>query len=528
MADGVIRASEVPPAPSAIVAPVVSSRQRSRQTKSEPSPQPATDAAKLSPPPRGSAPAQTSLGDDGEFIEILHTNDTHDHLTPYDKTTKSGAVHHVGGIAQRAAFVAAEKAAHPGQTLVLDDGDSFQGTSLYTAFKGEPDMKAMSMVGYDVGLVGNHDLDDGWGNFKKQMTWATFPILGGNVVDAQGDPLLPATQIVQRGKTTIGIIGLMGDSAWQAVAPKYRQDIHQLPIIPQTAQYVQQLRAKCDLIVVMSHNGYEQDQALAKAVPGIDVIVGSHSHTPVFRPTLVPNGNGNGIGGTLVVQAGANNEYIGKLQLRVKDHAITGYAGELVSNRADYPVPDSLDQAVRGVVEPYAAQLAALNNTVIGQAPPGGLAKNAFPSPLGVWISQVMQDRTGADVGLINMHGVRETMPEGPMTVGSVTAIAPFDNELRKVTIPGADLLKLVASTKDSHSGVTMSGVQVQGDQVLVGGKPVDPNGSYTVGTIDYILDRNFGGTFDHATDIKDDCFLLRNALIEAVKTDVRFHPAKQ
>jgi 5'-nucleotidase len=494
-------------------------------TQPKPAATTAGDSVQVSGVSRGAAAVQKALTDDADLIEILHTNDTHDQLLPRDKTTKSGNTLHVGGIAQRAAYIADEKAAHAGHTLVLDDGDTFQGTALYTAFKGEVDVKAMNLVGYDVGLLGNHDLDDGWGNYKKQMTWSTFPILGGNVSDADGNALLPATQIVKRGDTTIGIIGLMGDSAWQAVAPKQRQDIKQQPIIPEAQKYVEQLRAKCDIIVLMTHNGVDQDKELAKAVPGIDVIVGSHSHTPLYKPLLVPNANSNGIGGTLVVQAGSNNEFIGKLQLHVTGNQITSYAGELVRNQADYPVPDTLQQAVTGVVAPYVAQVESKMNTVIGQAPAGGLAKDAFPSPLGTWIARVMADRTGADVGLINMHGVRATMPDGPVTIGSVTAIAPFENELRRVDIPGDDLIKLITSSQDRKSGVTMSGVTFANGQPLVNGKAIDPQKTYSVGTVDYILDRNFGGTFDRATNVKDDCTLLRDAMIQAVQADPQFHP---
>lgn len=522
MANAVIRSAGNQP-----VQPVTKPSPKAQTpAQGRPAPVAAGDTVQVSGASRGGAAVQRALSDDGDLIEILHTNDTHDQLLPRDKTTKSGNTLHVGGIAQRAAYIADEKAAHPGHTLVVDDGDTFQGTALYTTFKGEVDVKAMNLVGYDVGLLGNHDLDDGWGNYKKQMSWSTFPILGGNVTDSDGNALLPATQIVKRGNTTIGIIGLMGDSAWQAVAPKQRQDISESPIIPAAAQYVQQLRAKCDLIVLMTHNGVDQDKELAKAVPGIDVIVGSHSHTPLYKPVLVPNANSNGIGGTLVVQAGSNNEFIGKLQLHVTGNQITSYAGELVRNSADYPVPDSLQQAVTGVIAPYAAQVESRMNTVIGQAPPGGLAKDAFPSPLGVWIAKVMADRSGADVGLINMHGVRAGMPEGPVTIGGITAIAPFENELRRVEIPGEDLLKLIASTQDRKSGVTMSGVTVTNGQTLVNGQAVDPRKTYTVATVDYILDRNFGGTFDRATHVKDDCVLLRDAMIQAVQTDPQFQPA--
>ena len=99
-------------------------------------------------------------------LTILHTNDVHSRLDPFpmDGTRNAG----MGGIAARAAIISNIRA-QEANVLLLDAGDIFQGTPYFNIFKGEPEMKAMQMMGYDAGVMGNHDFDAGMDNFVKQL-----------------------------------------------------------------------------------------------------------------------------------------------------------------------------------------------------------------------------------------------------------------------------------------------------------------------------------------------------------------------
>lgn len=458
-----------------------------------------------------------------EELVILHTNDTHNHLTTYKD--RDGSV--VGGISHRADFISKEKKAHT-NVLVLDAGDIFQGTPLYTFFKGEVDMKAMSLVGYDAAAMGNHDLDDGWANLKQQLKLARFPMLCANVTTTAGAPvLLPAMTFV-RGTTRIGVVGLLGDGAWQNVAVNRRTGLKQEPIEQAAKRWVATLRDQVDLMVLLTHNGRDEDVALAKAVPGIDVIVGGHSHTALKEPIFVKNGNANGVGGTIVLQAGCYGRVAGRLTLDVDHGKLTHYTGELIPMDGSTPVTAN---AIDGIVAPYAAQLDKQMGEVIGSCPDGlgSGGKYGGETPLGNWLADMLREEGKADVGIINSGGIRTELPPGPVTVGKVFEILPFENFLATVDLPGQNLIDLAAATADrlyNHKAGTM---QISGmsftmaagklvGPVRIGGKPVDPKRTYRVAAVDYILGGGEGPFFEARTHETRSSELLRDMMIRRVK----------
>ncbi len=458
-----------------------------------------------------------------EEIVILHTNDTHNHLTPF--TDKDGST--VGGASHRAAFVASEKQAHP-LNLVLDAGDIFQGTPLYTFFKGEVDLKAMSLVGYDAAALGNHDLDDGWSNLKKQLQFAKFPMLCANVTSTAGAPVLLPAMTFLRGNTRIGVVGLLGDGAWQNVAVNRRGGLQHEPITKAAARWVATLRDQVDLMVLLTHNGRDEDVALAQAVPGIDVIVGGHSHTPLTEPVFVKNGNTNGIGGTIVLQAGCYGRVAGRLVLDVDNGKVNRYKGELIPMDGSKPVAAN---AIDGIIAPYAAQLDKQMSEVIGQCPTGlGTGgKYGGETPLGSWLADMLKEEGKAEVGIINSGGIRAELPAGPVTVGKVFEILPFENFLATVNLPGKNLIDLAAAVADrlhNHKAGTMqlSGMSLTMKDgkltapVRVGGQPVDPKRIYRVATVDYILGGGEGPFFDTRSHETRGSDLLRDLMIRRVK----------
>ena len=111
---------------------------------------------------------------ESDHICILHTNDTHSQLEPFPMDGSKNAG--LGGVAQRAALIKQIRAENA-NVLLLDAGDIFQGTPYFNLYKGEPEIKAMSMMQYDAATMGNHDFDAGIENFATQIKHANFPII---------------------------------------------------------------------------------------------------------------------------------------------------------------------------------------------------------------------------------------------------------------------------------------------------------------------------------------------------------------
>ena len=130
-------------------------------------------AKEASPPPRSKSSVLDSL-------VVFHTNDTHAQLMPY--TLKGGPP--AGGAAARAALIGRVRGSDRARTLLLDAGDVFQGTPYFTFYRGRPDYTLMTRMGYDVGILGNHDLDDGPAAWRRAASEARFPLLSANLYGA--------------------------------------------------------------------------------------------------------------------------------------------------------------------------------------------------------------------------------------------------------------------------------------------------------------------------------------------------------
>lgn len=234
-------------------------------------------------------------------LTILHTNDVHSRLEPFPMD--GGKNEGQGGVAPRATLIDQIRKEEE-HVLLLDAGDIFQGTPYFNLYKGEPEIKAMSMMGYDAATMGNHDFDAGVEGFARQLPHANFPILTANY-DFTGTVLEGKTKpytTIKKGAIRIGIFGLgiqlkglVPDDAYGAT--KYIEPV-------QTARMVAdhlKRKEKCDMIICLSHLGYEynypkvSDMILAKETENIDLIIGGHTHTFLDRPTVMKNKKGDDV-----------------------------------------------------------------------------------------------------------------------------------------------------------------------------------------------------------------------------------------
>lgn len=449
-------------------------------------------------------------------LTILHTNDTHDHLLPFDSRNGKD----LGGIARRATLIKRIKAETPG-TLVLDAGDVFQGTPIYTFFQGEADYKAMDQAGYDATTVGNHELDNGLANLLKQATGRSFKVINSNMLDKSGKPIFLRKHVFERNGLKIGVFGVLGDDAQGAVAKKHQQDYVFVPPLSIAQKLTDELRKEADVVVMLSHSGLDEDTALAKQVKGISLIVGGHSHTKLDVPREVKNGDWR----TLVVQGFQWGEYLGRLDLKIEKGQVVSYDGRLL------PINSALtdDRAVGETVALYNAQIAKAMDVVVADAPKGLSSEGKYQgdSALGNWTADILKDITKSDIGIVNSGGLRASFQPGPVSVGAVYSVFPFDNALVTIDVEGK-LLKGILDTTASYlggsgflqfSGVTFRIADAKATEIKVNGQPLDLKRNYKVATIDYVAQ---GGDrqplFAQAANYQAQGVLLRDAILDYLK----------
>ncbi|HEY9724391.1 MAG TPA: bifunctional UDP-sugar hydrolase/5'-nucleotidase [Oscillatoriaceae cyanobacterium] len=451
-------------------------------------------------------------------LTIIHTNDTHDHLEPFDTPTTKD----VGGVARRAGLFDQIRATTR-NVMFLDAGDVCQGTPIFTLFGGSPDFDAAAACGYDAFTVGNHDLDNGLAALRTYTKGLKQPELSCNLTDAKGHLLWPAYHVFERGGLKIAVIGVMSEDAFLAVAADKRQGVVFHDPEPILKQLVAQLRPKADLVVLLSHSGYDREMQYAKELTGVDVIVGGHSHTKLDHPVPVTEADGRT---TLVTQAYCYGEYAGRIDLTVDHQRIQKWSGELL------PIDASLkpDAKVAAIADKYNARIEAKMNEVVGQAAVPFISgdKSNGNAPIVEMVADVLRAEGHADVGLMNSGGVRSSLPQGKLTRGMIFTMLPFPNRLVVLKATGEQLQQVLDYTaaKVGHegalevSGVTFVDAGGKATDVKVGGAPLDPAKTYTLATIDYIANGNDGATvFKQFADVQPTGALARDAFFDYLKT---------
>jgi 5'-nucleotidase len=227
-------------------------------------------------------------------LVIIHTNDTHSHFDP----VRGGEDDGKGGIIERAAFVDSIRSVYPAEkVLMLHAGDFNQGTSYYSELGGSLEPQMVNALGYDCITLGNHELDDGIESLASRLSKIECPVVCANCEfpDILQQYVSP-TAVIERGGMRIGIIGMESDIATMVAAP-IAQRIRQLDNVEVVNKWASWLRKeeKCNFVILLSHLGYDADQALVPRTSGLDLIIGGHTHTFVEDFIYVKDAKGKKI-----------------------------------------------------------------------------------------------------------------------------------------------------------------------------------------------------------------------------------------
>ncbi len=257
-------------------------------------------------------------------LTILYTNDIHGHQFPFDYDKLGKDEKAVGGAARRVALIRTLRSSTRNAVLVMDAGDFFTRGPL-EEFKGEPDMAIMNAVPYNCMTLGNEDIK-GFGGLdvlSRRLKQAAFPVVSANTLDkSTNKPIAAPYHIFDCKGLKVAVFGLTTQ-----VVNSYKEaaGLEIADPVATARHTIAELEGKADVIIALTHLGYPNDLELAMSAPGIDVIIGGHSHTWIFQPTLVKSGWTGGpsrpnwwVGGTIVCQDGEWGKCVGRLDLTVR------------------------------------------------------------------------------------------------------------------------------------------------------------------------------------------------------------------
>ena len=479
---------------------------------------------------QGGSGDDSGSGDEGstepkskEFV-ILFTNDFHSQIEPLSKEETYNADR--GGIKRIKALVDSVRAAEPA-VLLADAGDFVQGTYYFSLLNGVVEMMAMEELGYDVRTIGNHEFDKKMTGLGDMLSLCSkVKVVASNYDFSQTSlsQYVGSSTIIKAGNVNVGFIGL-NVRLQNLVDPMACEGVQWQNAINVADVEAQKLREQgADMVIALSHLGYEKtdevyyDRGIAKNTRHIDMIIGGHSHTFLNYPEYVTNQDGEQV---LITQTGSKGICLGYAKIRLDDKGKPSFTYRLIPVKSHLDA--KLDPAFSDMIDIYSAEVIKEMDQVIGNCPKA-IRKGTPESPLSnltadalVWMAQEYYG-IKADVALYNSGGIRAEISAGDLTVGDVYAVYPFDNVLSVATLKGKDLKKLfeyVASSGglpiNKEVRMVISGNKVK--SVTVNGKTINDNQTYTVATIDYLMNLGRYG-LENATDRRDASEIIRDYFV--------------
>ncbi|MER9135915.1 5'-nucleotidase C-terminal domain-containing protein [Mesorhizobium sp. M0830] len=459
-------------------------------------------------------------------LNILHINDWHSRIEGNNKYESTCSADEetkgecIGGAGRLITAIAQERKKLDGQNvLLLSAGDNFQGSLFYTTYKGKVEGEFLNQMKFDAMALGNHEFDDGEAALAPFLDMIGFPVLGANVkANAQsklGDRVKPSI-VVEVGGQKIGIIGAITNDTPELASPgpnvAIEDDVKSI-----TAE-VEKLKGEgVNKIIAVTHIGYKRERDVIAKIPGIDVVVGGHSHSLLSNtdpkaegpyPTMVDNPDGYKVP---VVQAASYSKYLGEFKVVFDDNGVVKSASgdPIYLDKSITP-----DPAVLARIKELGAPIEALKNKEVAETTDviDGSRESCRTREcaMGNLVSDAILDRVkgqGVEIVISNGGGLRASIDKGTVTMGEVLTVLPFQNTLATFQISGKDL---VAGLENGLSQVEdgagrfpqVAGLKytfdrsaapnagrVKSVEVMEGGAwtPLNPDKDYLVATNNYV-----------------------------------------
>jgi 5'-nucleotidase len=432
-------------------------------------------------------------------VRLIHFSDYHSHAAPFYAEGEANTA----GIARLIAYL--KTFADDPNTLIFNGGDMLnKGSPAWSDKFGCVEWPWLNGL-VDAMAYGNHESDYGTEAFAACQADITFPMLASNVVDEQGQPVFQddgkTYKVFEVGGVKIGVFALAGSDFERLVIPENlpAPDAVFSDRVEAAGSVVDALRneEQVNAVVLIGHALYEDDLALAQAVPGIDLIFGSHSHRYEDLTTIPGTG-------TVIISPFQYATYVSQLELTFNGGDLTDINGGLVQMSNDLPE----DPAIAGQVGELQAELRAdpdyadlyveLGAASVELSTTGQFTGEAL---LGDLVTDVMRTSAGAHMALSTSSSFREPIPPGPILEETLLTALPYKNTIYVYDMTGAQIQELLdysVSRRESDFFSQVSGVrfgiedeqatnvQILTDPAAVDYAPLDPAQTYQVATTNF------------------------------------------
>ncbi|PMC40783.1 bifunctional metallophosphatase/5'-nucleotidase [Bacillus sp. UMB0899] len=467
----------------------------------------------------GSVYAATSIDHDSTDslqVQLLGVNDLHGHLDTYDQFKGKK----VGGADYLAAYLNKYRQENE-HTLIIHAGDMIGGSPpISSLLQDEPTMEYLDLLQFDVGTIGNHELDEGIDEMKRLLSGGSHPITGyfpgsetpyisANIIDKKTNRhVFPPYLIKEIDGIKIGFIGVVTTKTNLYVLPENLDSIKitdEVKAINKAADDLKKQGVKS--IVVLGHissksnsDGTNPDEDLAKMAPDIDdevdILFGAHNHQ--YTNTVVDN--------KLIVQAYSYGKAFSHINIGIDKNSkdiIHKKANIILTDHERIkPDPDAIE-----LIHKYKEKTDTYVNQVVGTLPDAVSKrknKDGF-SPLGYMIADSYKASMNTDFAFVHQGGLRESLNKGTVKMEDLLTVLPFGHKLVSTSITGEQIKKVLEQQwrlNEKENILQVSGLSYTyvkqapiGNKIKslkeTNGDIIDPDKTYTVAITDYL---SFGG----------------------------------
>lgn len=463
-------------------------------------------------------------------VDILSFNDFHGTMEEAGKNI---------GAAKLAGEIKKAKEANP-NTLVVASGDLYQGSAMSNLLHGKPVSEFLKSIGLLTSAIGNHEFD--WGRdyipqWAKDGGFDNF--LASNIYSkTTGEPVTWAKPYIVKeidGKK-IGFIGIATPETAYKTKPENVKDFEFRDPVEASntwAKYLKEVE-KVDAVVALTHLGAFQDKSgkvtgeaedFANKVTNIDAIITGHTHQRVA-------GKVNNIP---VVQGYYNGRSLAKTSLGFNIEGKIVLAEASVDDLYNRASKLTEDPEVKAMVAGYVKDLAPILSAKVidlGMDLSHDTSQNGGLSPMGIWTTALMAEVGGAQIAVTNGGGLRRGFEKGPITMGLMYELMPFDNTIVTLNIKGSDLKRVIEHgiMAEGFKPGQFYGLKVYYDKdakansrikgmTLLDGTPIEMDKYYKVVTNDFIVDKGDQYDFTGAIDIVDTGKPIRDEMATLLKS---------
>ena len=483
------------------------------------------------------------------LLTVIFTNDSHGMAWKFDELNNPG----IGGLAAQKTLIddiRAEVQGKGGNVLVLSAGDITLGDPRSNICENMPMVKGMNLIGYDAMTVGNHEFDFGITAFRNMQKEAQFPFLSANIFEGEKNNSVGKDYIEKKfgDGLKVAVIGLTTNETKEISSQGLLGNLTMGDPIESAKTWIPILRKKNDVVIVLSHlgyydteksfDGYYGDNYLAKVVPGIDLIVGGHSQRQLESPVKIND--------TYIVQTEGLGKWVGRVDFYLQGSKITKVDHKLYpinlkekkvkGDKVSYEFVGKEikeNKAMIDMLNGFKCEFSTKQIGVIDRNLEGGNMAREKEVELGDIITDVMREKTGAEIAFMNSGSIRQGLKKGAVTEKDIYSIFPFQDTVYTAELTGAQIQEVFDFFAEKGAGVAgflqVSGVEMKiykgaALEIKIAGKDLVRSKKYKVAFNSFIANGGDGYTIlKNITAKKDTAYLVSSILVDYIKVKGTF-----